>query len=310
MQLALGTVQLGVPYGNKSHLSVMPEEQAFAILEAAIAAGIRYFDTAIAYGLSEERIGRFELAKKSPGSVITTKIPVAPPELWQNENEYWKWLMTHRNQSLQRLKLEQHDLLQFHQCDLAFLSSPHVKQTLNRLVEENLCLRVGISVYDPSQALAALDIPAVKSLQVPVNLIDTRFLAPEFQFAAKQRGVELTGRSLFLQGVLVDSAPLPEVLRKTELASLRRTAVEISEGQSLQELSVRFVYANHSSSLDNLLLGIDSVESLRQNLSMFKNATQAVPESQLKGFKALQDAALESKLYNPATWNQAASPSS
>ena len=103
MKLALGTVQLGLPYGNKAQLGVMPEKDAFSILDEAVASGITFYDTAISYGLSEERIGKFHLSAKSPDSLISTKIPQASPDLWQDEKTYWSWISNHLNESKARL---------------------------------------------------------------------------------------------------------------------------------------------------------------------------------------------------------------
>ncbi len=62
-----------------------PEDQAQATLDAAWAAGIRYFDTAPFYGtgLSEQRLGQFLRGKPRDDVVISTKVgrllhPVAP----------------------------------------------------------------------------------------------------------------------------------------------------------------------------------------------------------------------------------------
>ncbi|MEI6398660.1 MAG: aldo/keto reductase, partial [Pseudomonadota bacterium] len=233
MKIALGTVQLGIPYGNSSDQSLMPEEAAFGILEAALKAGIRFFDTAIAYGLSEERIGRFKLALKSPESLISTKIPVAEPKLWKDPDAYWQWITDHIEGSKRRLGINRHTLLQFHQCDLDFLTHPQTKIMFKRLTDEGFCESVGVSVYSPDQALAALATGAVKALQVPANMIDTRFIEGAVQDKARAMGVTLIGRSLFLQGVLIESAALPPVKKRSELSELRRLAKDASSPDSI-----------------------------------------------------------------------------
>lgn len=58
-QVVLGTVQLGLPYGRRRNATLMPEGQAFAILDAAWELGIRVFDTAEAYGESAVRLRRW-----------------------------------------------------------------------------------------------------------------------------------------------------------------------------------------------------------------------------------------------------------
>jgi aryl-alcohol dehydrogenase-like predicted oxidoreductase len=69
MNIGLGTVQLGLPYGNKSNSDLMPESGAFSILSFAVERGIDFYDTAIAYGESESRIGSFKFRNKYPAEI-------------------------------------------------------------------------------------------------------------------------------------------------------------------------------------------------------------------------------------------------
>ena len=51
--LALGTVQLGLPYGAANTTGMPTEEQAVEIVCTAVAAGVRSLDTAHGYQLSQ-----------------------------------------------------------------------------------------------------------------------------------------------------------------------------------------------------------------------------------------------------------------
>src|SRR4051795_3013288 len=75
VELALGTIGIGKPWGFANSV-VPPESQALELLERAFTLGIRYFDTAPSYGISEERLGRFlcGLSAEERGSVrVATK---------------------------------------------------------------------------------------------------------------------------------------------------------------------------------------------------------------------------------------------
>src|SRR5258705_4200213 len=80
-QIALGTVELGLPYG----LGVAGEakqptfEQAERLVHAALDKGIRFIDTARAYGDSEEILGRC-LAGRPAELILTTKVGPLPLE--------------------------------------------------------------------------------------------------------------------------------------------------------------------------------------------------------------------------------------
>ena len=57
MQLALGTVQLGMPYGIANAQGMPDEQTAVDILRATCECGMRWIDTAAAYGVSEATLG-------------------------------------------------------------------------------------------------------------------------------------------------------------------------------------------------------------------------------------------------------------
>lgn len=57
-RLALGTVQFGLPYGVANQQGQVSMETATAILDCARANGIDTLDTAIAYGESEQNLGK------------------------------------------------------------------------------------------------------------------------------------------------------------------------------------------------------------------------------------------------------------
>lgn len=291
-----------MPYGVQAGAPLMPESEAFGILDLAVERGISFFDTAAAYGESETRLGKYQLAAKAPAAEISTKISRTEQAIWSSEPRYREFVRASIAASRVRLGLESLGLLQFHQCALEFLSAPSVRTVLGELIEQGLCREIGISVYTPEQALAALEIESVRALQVPFNLLDRRFAEPELRRRCEARGVRLIGRSVFLQGVLVEGIALPPVTRAAELAELRASAEEICRGLglSLREAALAYGFGAESG-LSVLLLGADSVEGLRQNL----DTLEALPNvAQLaQAFEKLAGEAGRRGLIDPSTWN-------
>ena len=305
--IGLGTVQLGVPYGNRADFDLMPLEEAGLIVKEAVQRGIRFFDTAIAYGLSEQRLGQLNLANMDPNVLISTKIPIAAPEIYRNEKIYFEWVSNHCLNSLQRLNMPRHKLLQFHQCDLAFLESPSVNAVFNKLIELRITEEIGVSVYSIEQAMAALDGNIVKWLQVPANLIDWRFLQPDFLAFVSSHNAKLIVRSAVLQGVLVSNAALPNVRKSKELLHLRSLCEDaISDAGltiSLEEASLRVLFGNFGDALKIVLLGVDSVKSLDSNLKMLERGITPLPQNLLAKLALARQYAMDLELYNPGTWN-------
>ena len=79
MRLALGTVQLGLDYGISNARGRVPEQEAFAILDRAVANGVRLFDTAAAYGNSEAVLGRW-LRSQDDDLLLVSKLLPSPAQ--------------------------------------------------------------------------------------------------------------------------------------------------------------------------------------------------------------------------------------
>lgn len=58
-KMILGTVQLGIDYGINNELGKPSAKDTYEILDYAFKNGVKYLDTASAYGNSEEIIGRY-----------------------------------------------------------------------------------------------------------------------------------------------------------------------------------------------------------------------------------------------------------
>lgn len=302
IQLGLGTVQLGLPYGNKVGRPLMPKEEAFAILDEAFTFGIYFLDTAVGYGESESRIGEF-LRSKSVSFQISTKIPATKKETWSNTDSYRDFLRDAIGGSLDRLGLPKLRLLQFHQCDEEFLLAQSVRECMRELLESGKCEKIGISVYTPEQAKLACTLEEVTCLQVPVNLLDVRFLSPSLIDLYKERSIFLIARSVFLQGVLHSAAPIPPVARHMELREIRARLVKLFSGCSLEEAGIRFVFGNLKNVLDIALIGVDSAADLRQNLAIFRSEIEEIPEDILRELILMRQEAEQTGLLNPAQWN-------
>ncbi len=85
IELGCGLISIGRQWGYKQS-SVPSESEARRFLEYAYTAGIRYFDTAPAYGLSEQRLGTFLHslnAKQRQEITVATKFG----EHWEQASE-------------------------------------------------------------------------------------------------------------------------------------------------------------------------------------------------------------------------------
>ncbi|WP_052487416.1 aldo/keto reductase [Gordoniibacillus kamchatkensis] len=113
-QLTLGTVQLGMPYGIANNSGMPSEEQSFAILDEAWNGGVVSYDTAAAYGRSEEILGRY-FAGKKPTLITKLHIRIASGA---GAAEVKKLMYGMVETSLSRLNIPSIPLLMLHNTDV------------------------------------------------------------------------------------------------------------------------------------------------------------------------------------------------
>lgn len=188
MHLALGTVQLGMPYGI-ANTAGMPDESAAAdILRAACESGMRWLDTAAAYGQSESVIGKLlPQAWSGPAPCIATKFVLDEKITPQAQLA----------SALEKLRRDQVEAVLLHQekdidhprfADFAALSARDGVQS------------VGISCYTPQIAQRGIQ-AGLRCLQIQSNLFDTTHAGAGVLRLARERGVTVFVRSIFLQGL-------------------------------------------------------------------------------------------------------------
>jgi aryl-alcohol dehydrogenase-like predicted oxidoreductase len=199
-RLALGTAQFGLAYGVNNTAGQPTAAAVAEVLAAAQAAGLTLLDTAAAYGNSEARLG--ELAGKTAGFEIITKLPASPPAQ----------VAQHLAESLTRLRRASLYGVMFHAFG-PLQAEPAAWQALQAARAAGQVHRIGVSLYHPHEAEWLLaqgwDIDLV---QVPYSVLDQRFATVLPQLAA--RGVEVHVRSAFLQGLLLrEPASLPAFFR-------------------------------------------------------------------------------------------------
>jgi aryl-alcohol dehydrogenase-like predicted oxidoreductase len=293
-RLALGTVQLGLPYGVANQAGQVPVEEGARILALARSAGLDTVDTAIAYGTSEEVLGRLGVA----GLRVVTKLPPLPADGLESHAAVLGWVRTQVQGSLARLGVPRlHGLLLHRSTDLCGRHGLALRAAFEALVGDGVAVRTGVSIYDPAEldALARSEagLVGVSLVQAPFNVMDRRLVRSGWLARLHDAGAELHVRSAFLQGLLLMTPALrpPRFARwaplfaqwDAALAALDRTALEACLG---------FVLAQRQ--VDRVVVGVDSATQLQEIVSATGRGTLVLPEA-LSSDDPL--------LINPSTWN-------
>jgi aryl-alcohol dehydrogenase-like predicted oxidoreductase len=256
-RLGLGTVQFGLDYGVTNRRGKVTRGEAERIVGDALAAGIRIFDTASAYGDSETVLG--EVLSHTEARIVT-KLPALPGEII--DAAAIDGLRRSFEQSLTRLRRSRiHGLLLHRPDDLTKPGAERLARLLEDLRSAGLCRKVGVSAYDSAQIEAAEKALPVELVQVPMNLLDQRLLRNGALAQLKTHGCEVHVRSAFLQGLLLGaSAPLPAYFERYATALERVHAVAQEAKMGVLELALRFLL--NQSAIDHVIVGVTRADEL------------------------------------------------
>jgi aryl-alcohol dehydrogenase-like predicted oxidoreductase len=196
--VGLGCWQLGADWGE------VTEDDALAVLGAAVDSGVTFFDTADVYGdgRSEQFIGRFlrELGADADAITVATKIgrradPFVPQSFTDGNLRAWV------DRSRRNLGVDTLDLVQLHCPPTPTYSDDAVFDTLDALRAEGTLAGYGVSVETCAEALTAIARPGVVSVQIILNAFRLKPL-DEVLPAAIAAGVSIIARVPLASGLL------------------------------------------------------------------------------------------------------------
>ncbi len=286
--LALGTVELGLPYGfyRPGESGIPDPGESIAMLLAAFEKGVNFLDTAPAYGESETILGQALQEWGQPGIRLATKIGMG-----KSREE----IRASLRESRRRLQCEVLDLVQLHNPTAEELRIGCELELLQAEKEEGGIRAIGASVYGLEAARAALCRPQVEVLQVALNLLDQQ-MASGILPRATRCGVGILVRSALLKGILSDRRHcLPPQLSALADAAGRAEKWARRRNLDLPAAAIRFCLTAAGDSV--VLLGIRSRQELDAAL---RAAEEDLPP------EALEEAGSfhipDSSLTDPRTW--------
>jgi spore coat polysaccharide biosynthesis protein SpsF (cytidylyltransferase family)/aryl-alcohol dehydrogenase-like predicted oxidoreductase len=299
--LTLGTAQLGLDYGITNHRGRPSDAEALAILSAAVEGGITQIDTARAYGDAERRIGRSLEGSAARELRIMSKLP---PLSELTESATPDAVASAVDSSVQGscrdIRRSQVDVMMFHRCTDMFRWQGAALDRLHDHLLRGTIGAIGVSVYTPLEASRVLADSRITQLEIPFNLLDQRWLLPEFQRAAALRpDVAIHVRSVFLQGLLLNPAERWPSWVETapRLCADIRHVTESLQRASAADLCIAFVRAFPW--VTSLVVGVESAAQLAELLWCARQpplgAAQAAKVSEI--FSTVNE-----RLLNPSLW--------
>ena len=195
-EISLGCWAMGADWGEVS------EENAKNILKTSFDNGVNFFDTADVYGdgRSEQFVGEF-VNSTSEKIYVATKAGrrINPHEA---QGYYDKDLMeSYVDRSLKNLNVDTIDLLQMHCPPTEVYSHDLTYEMLDNLVAKGKIQHYGFSVQTVEEAIACIQRPHTKSVQIIFNMLRLK-PAEEFFKMAKEKNIAIIVRVPLASGLL------------------------------------------------------------------------------------------------------------
>lgn len=286
MKLALGTAQIGLDYGVANRHGQLSFEEATAIVRLARASGMDTLDTALGYGSSEQRLGKIGVGDWK----VVSKLPAMPAECADVTGHVEGSLRT----SLSHLGIRRlYGLLLHRPQQLLERDGDRLYSVLQRVKEDGLVQKVGVSIYDPVELDTLCSRFRLDLVQAPFNLLDRRLIDSGWMARLQANDIELHVRSAFLQGLLL-MEPHGRPKKFDRWAALWKRYDEWLGQSGLTPLQACLRYVLSFAEIGKVVVGVDSRDQLIEILEAADGPAPSVPEA---------IAAAEPELINPARWH-------
>ena len=264
------------------------DEQSEQALDLAVENGVTFFDTAWGYGEGHSEYLLGNLIKRHPNQKLYTASKIPPKNfkwpakpIYSYEDSYpYTHIKEFTEKTLQNLRLEQIDLMQFHTWDDSWAYREEWQRAIDDLKKEGKVAAMGISMnrWEPENGLEALKMGLIDSVQVIYNIFDQ---APEdvlFPFCeANNIGViarvpfdegtltgNITRETVFPEGDWRGTYFIPENLNASAGRADRLRPLVPNE-MTMAEMALRFILKNQT--VQTIIPGMSKHKNVRSNMS-------------------------------------------
>jgi aryl-alcohol dehydrogenase-like predicted oxidoreductase len=293
-RLVLGTAQLGMPYGIANRTGQPDRRAALEIVCTAWENGICEFDTAHAYGQSDQILGQII---EDLGITDKAKITTKPhPDLNHLDQDT---MIQAIEQSLNRLHVNKLHCIMLHREEMLDLWQEGLCEILQSIVRRGMADHIGVSVYLPQKALQAIRTEGIEIIQLPANILDRRFEKAGVFESAEEQDKEIYIRSVFLQGLLLmDPGELPPnmIAAKPILDEVR--AISFKNNVNIRHFALGYIKTTKPKA--KLIIGAERASQLKEVIS---DADMELPLGALQEILNKFDD-VDEKIINPTLWQR------
>ncbi|MHC8597177.1 aldo/keto reductase [Arenicellales bacterium IMCC55707] len=267
-RLVLGSAQFGLDYGVANSDGQISENLVGTVLDSAKKSGIYFLDTASAYGSSEEILGSHGARDFS----VITKLDAIPKDAPSLSD----WMYWEVRESLKKLRIPSLYGLLIHRCqDLFDFDYHEIVHALHEMRSRGLTQKVGVSVYWPHELEELIKLEDFDLVQLPLNPVNQQFSCSGWLQRLQELGIEVHARSIFLQGLLLMSRnQIPSQFERW--SAVWNDWNTFCREQDITNLDACLNYAFSFSSVNKVIVGIDSLTQLQAIVDSSKNASKTV----------------------------------
>ena len=263
MKLVIGTANFLKKYTYKDR--IVSEKEIIKILNLAYSKKISHLDTAFNYDKFYKLSKKINFKKFK----ISTKINLSTNQV--QKKDFPKKIFSLIKQKTKLFKISNFENLFIHNFDKLNLSDLLlIKKTFIYLKKTKIIQKIGISIYDKKSINKIKYFDCVDIIQLPINLIDRKFIKKRTINFFKKNKIKIQARSIFLQGLLLDNVSN----LKSNKFKRNLTLIKFDEWvkkNKTTSLKACVAFIKNLNYLDSFVIGVENCSQVREIIHLLKS---------------------------------------
>lgn len=272
-KIILGGAQFGMNYGIANKTGKIKKSEREKIFKFCLRVGIKTLDMAENYGLT--------------------------PDIFEQSN-FNRWNI------YTKLTKKNFSNFNFSNPRLKGVFIHHYKEYLDnnfRRKVRKMCkkfkIKFGVSIYKNYELTKIIKNSKIDLIQIPLNILSSKVFQDQSLYKLKCKGIKIFARSVFLQGILTKE----NVKRVSPKRNTNDKLLSLSKYSQRKQIDLKKICLNwalHNRYIDNVILGIDNLNQLKQNINniMTKESYQKKEIEIFLNYLDFRD----SKFLDPTKW--------
>jgi|MDTG01.3.fsa_nt_gb aryl-alcohol dehydrogenase-like predicted oxidoreductase len=274
--LIIGTANLTSAYGYRNKkISSAETSKIFKLMNKY---KINYIDTAQSYGSSEKTLGKLSKGKK-----IFTKFNIPN----DNSNKIVSHINFLINESFKKLKKREIEGILIHNSDFFLkkkINQIKIIRLLKKYKREKKIKKIGFSIYSPRELNSITKIFIPDFFQIPVNILDQRFLKKKIIDKINNNKIEIHARSIFSQGKILSKNQFKSKIVNRKINNFYTWCIL----NNVSRISACINFIRNYKFINKIIVGIDDHSQLMKIIRILNNNNFYVPKKfEVKNYKLI-----------------------